>query len=143
MKKFITVFESNQELKKHKQLKENILATQNFIINKAFIVGLFLYQLLLIWFPEILKDYWIINKKTVLKERTVFYRINLSRPEITQLSFTKRYSINDFLVLKIPYGFQCFIDLFITYGCGHKPGLIATWWQINPLIQQLMEKVIE
>lgn len=53
MKKFITVFESNQELKKHKQLKENILATQNFIINKAFIVGLFLYQLLLIWFPEI------------------------------------------------------------------------------------------
>lgn len=53
MKKFVTVFENNKELEKRKQLKEKISSTQNFIINKVFVVGLFLYQLLLIWVPKI------------------------------------------------------------------------------------------
>ncbi len=53
MKKFVTVFENNKELEKRNQLKETILSIQDFIINKIFIIGLFLYQLLLIWFPGI------------------------------------------------------------------------------------------
>jgi len=53
MKNFVTMFENNKELEKRKQLKEKISSTQNFIINKVFVVGLFLYQLLLIWVPEI------------------------------------------------------------------------------------------
>ena len=53
MKKFVTVFENNKELEKRNQLKETILSIQYFIINKIFIIGLFLYQLLLIWFPGI------------------------------------------------------------------------------------------
>lgn len=53
MKKFVPVFENNKELEKRKQVKNKILSTQNFILNKILIVGLFLYQLLLIWVPEI------------------------------------------------------------------------------------------
>lgn len=53
MKKFVTVFENNKELEKRNQLKETILSIRDFIINKIFIIGLFLYQLLLIWFPGI------------------------------------------------------------------------------------------
>ncbi|GEM_PF-1482099 len=53
IKKIVSVFENNKELEKDKQLKEKILTIQNFIINKIFIVGLLLYQLLLIWVPEI------------------------------------------------------------------------------------------
>ena len=53
MKKFVNVFENNKELAKRKQLKVNVLATQNFILTKVLIFMLCLYQLLLIWIPGI------------------------------------------------------------------------------------------
>lgn len=53
MKKFVNVFEINKELAKRKQLKVNILATQNFILAKVLIFMLCFYQLLLIWIPGI------------------------------------------------------------------------------------------
>lgn len=53
MKKFVNVFEINKELAKRKQLKINVLATQNFILTKVLIFMLCFYQLLLIWTPRI------------------------------------------------------------------------------------------
>lgn len=53
MKKFVNVFENNKELAKRKQLKVNVLATQNFILMKVLIFMLCFYQLLLIWIPGI------------------------------------------------------------------------------------------
>ncbi len=53
IRKFLTVFEKNKSLEKRKQLKEKFFLIQNIILNRILIIGLFFYQLLLIWIPAI------------------------------------------------------------------------------------------
>lgn len=53
MRNFVNVFETNKELEKRKQLKENVLSVQDFVFKKLFIVLICIYQLLLIWVPGI------------------------------------------------------------------------------------------
>jgi len=53
MRNLVNVFETNKELERRKQLKENVLYIQDFVFKKLFIVLICIYQLLLIWIPGI------------------------------------------------------------------------------------------
>lgn len=53
MRNLMNVFETNKELERRKQLKENVLYIQDFVFKKLFIVLICIYQLLLIWIPGI------------------------------------------------------------------------------------------
>jgi len=53
MRNLVNVFETNKELERRKQLKENVIYIQDFVFKKLFIVLICIYQLLLIWIPGI------------------------------------------------------------------------------------------